>query len=97
MAGFFWLNNDGKFKKLPLQDYMRIKYGDIWLVWALDTNGLTTLHAVSSANSEAIELRDSLNWRINPPPKSHVVPLIRVWIEKAVTNHLFGDEGLPRK
>ena len=69
---------------------MSEKYQDLWLVFALDGNGITAIHAADTTNSEAVHHRKQL---LTESP-SRTVPFIRVWIEKAVTNHLFGIGGI---
>ncbi len=73
-----------------LEAKMAYKYQDIWLVFALDGNGMTAIHAVDTKNSQAVDHRLAL---LRESPKRKV-PFVRVWIEKAVTNHLFGIPGI---
>ncbi len=73
-----------------LEAKMAYKYQDLWLVFALDGNGMTAIHAVDTKNSQAVDHRKAL-LRESPRRK---VPFVRVWIEKAVTNHLFGIRGI---
>lgn len=91
----------GKFKTLDrycdkcqvvCDEHSPERYLTIWLVWALDEHGNTTLHAITTTNSAANYYRKLLKEETKIGLLNF--RFIKVWVEKAVTNHLFGYEGI---
>lgn len=65
-----------------IKDDILAARGDIWLVWSMSETGIVSLRGIFTeqrfANVYRKYLKDS--------PQ-----LVRVWIEKTITNHLYGE------
>lgn len=54
----------------------------IWLVWSVDVNNIVSLRAICTKQTFANVYRKYL---------IHDERLMKVWIEKTITNHLYGN------
>ena len=56
--------------------------GDIWLVWTMNNVGIVSLRGIFTEQRFANEYRRRLIYDDR---------LVRVWVEKTITNHLYGE------
>jgi len=59
----------------------------IWLVWTLHESGLLSLRLIATTQGYANERRRRLQ---------HTEGVIRAWVEKTLTNHLFAEGEFER-
>lgn len=58
--------------------------GPIWLVWSMSDIGIVSLRAICTKQHYANVYRKAI---------LHHPEIIRVWIEKTITNHLYGESS----
>lgn len=59
----------------------------IWLLWILSTRGITSLRAICTSQARANAYRKGARLRDD---------VIRVWVEKTIADHLFGEGELEK-
>lgn len=64
----------------------------IWLLWTLHENGLVTLRMIATSRSHAEERRRDMEFMEHREGSG----VVRAWVEKSITNHLFAEGEFER-